>query len=100
MAKRHGAIFWREDVQKWVRSDMTQRDYCAANGLGERAFHRWRGREKETIAAAKASLTLVPVAVGKAESESIVRMRSPSGWEIEMPGSSVALLVDFLKDLS
>jgi hypothetical protein len=25
--------------------------------LGERAFHRWRGREKETIAAAKATLT-------------------------------------------
>ena len=100
MAKRHGAIFWREHVQNWVRSDQTLKDYCAANGLTERALRRWRGREKETIAAAKASLTLVPVGLIKAESESIVRLRSPGGWEIEMPGSSVSLLVDFLKDLS
>lgn len=100
MAKRHGALFWREHVQNWARSDLTQRDYCAANGLGERAFHRWRGRERASLSAAKSSLTLVPVGVGKAEPESIVRLRSPGGWEIEMPGSSVSLLVDFLKDLS
>jgi len=100
MAKRHGLAFWQEHVQNWVRSDLTQREYCAAHGLGERAFHRWRGREKETIAAAKASLTLVPVSVGKPEAVSVVKLRSPDGWEIEMPGSSVSLLIDFLKHLS
>lgn len=100
MAKRHGLAFWREHVQNWVRSDLTQREYCAAHGLGERAFHRWRGREKETIAAAKATLTLVPVSVGKPETGSIVRLRSPDGWEIEWPGSSVSLLINFLKHLS
>ena len=100
MAKRHGLEFWREHVQNWVRSDLTQREYCAAHGLGERAFHRWRGREKETIAAAKATLTLVPVSVGKPEAISVVRLRSPEGWEIEMPGSSVSMLIDFLKHLS
>jgi hypothetical protein len=68
--------------------------------LGERAFHRWRGREKETIAAAKATLTLVPVSVGKPDSVSIVRVRSPGGWDIELPGSSVPLLIAILKDLS
>jgi hypothetical protein len=68
--------------------------------LGERAFHRWRDREKEFIAATRGSLTLVPASVGKAEAVSVVRLRSPSGWEIELPGSSVPLLVDFLKDLS
>ncbi len=100
MAKRHGLEFWREHVQNWVRSDLTQREYCAAHGLGERAFHRWRGREKESIAAAKATLTLVPVSVGNPEMGGIVRLRSPDGWEIEMPGSSVSLLIDFLKHLS
>ena len=100
MAKRQGLAFWQEHVQNWVRSDLTQREYCAAHGLGERAFHRWRGREKETIAAAKASLTLVPVSVGKPESVSVVRLRSPDGWEIEMPGSSVSMLINFLKHLS
>jgi hypothetical protein len=100
MAKRHGQAFWQEHVQNWVRSDLTQREYCAAYGLGERAFHRWRGREKETIAAAKATLTLVPVSVSKPETGSVVRLRSPDGWEIELPGSSVAVLIDFLKHLS
>jgi hypothetical protein len=30
----------------------------------------------------------------------VVRLRSPGGWEIEFPGHSVPLLVDFLRDLS
>ena len=100
MAKRHGPIYWREYIENWVRSDLTQREYCANNGLSERAFHRWRSREKEAIAAAKASLTLVPVSVGKPETISVVRLRSPDGWEIELPGNSVPLLVDFLQHLS
>ncbi len=100
MAKRHGPAYWREHIQNWVRSDLTQREYCANNGLSERAFHRWRSREKQTIAAAKSSLTLVPVSVGKPETGSVVRLRSPDGWEIELPGSSVPLLVEFLKQLS
>ena len=100
MAKRHGAAFWREHVQIWCRSDLTQREYCAAHGLGERAFHRWRGREKEAIAAAKATLTLVPVSVGKPETVGVVRLRSPGGWEIELPDSGMPLLIDVLKGLS
>lgn len=100
MAKRHGAEFWRKHVEDWCRSDLTQRQYCAGHGLGERAFHRWRSREKEAIAAAKSSLTLVPVSVGTPATASVVRLRSPDGWEIELPGNSVSLLVDFLKHLS
>ena len=100
MAKRHGAAYWRKHVEDWCRSHLTQRQYCAKHGLGERAFHRWRSREKETIAAAKSSLTLVPISVGTPATASVVRLHSPDGWEIELPGSSVPLLVDFLKYLS
>jgi hypothetical protein len=56
--------------------------------------------KKEAIAAAKATLTLVPVSVAKPDTVSVVRLRSPDGWEIELPGHSVPLLVDFLKHLS
>jgi len=100
MAKRHGLAFWRKHVEEWCRSDLTQREYCATHGLGERAFHRWRSRERGTIAAAKQSLTLVPVSVGAAASSNVVRLRSPDGWEIELPGGSVPLLIDFLKHLA
>lgn len=100
MATRHGPEFWREHVENWCRSGLKQREYCANHGLGERAFHRWRDREKEFIAVTRGSLTLVPVSVGKPEAVSVVRLRSPDGWEIELPGNSVPLLIDFLKDLS
>jgi len=100
MAKRHGLVFWRKHVEDWCRSDLSQREYCATHGLGERAFHRWRSREKETIAAAKATLTLVPVNVGTPATGGVVRVRSPDGWEIEMPASSVSEVVDFLKYIS
>ncbi len=45
-------------------------------------------------------MTLVPVSVAKPDTASVVRLRSPGGWEIELPGNSVPLLIDFLKDLS
>lgn len=45
-------------------------------------------------------MTLVPVSVDTVEVGSVVRLRSPDGWEIELPGGSVPLLIDFLKHLS
>lgn len=42
---------------------------------------------------------MVPVSVAKPETASVVRLRSLDGWEIELPGHSVPLLVDFLKHL-
>ncbi|MGO9443137.1 MAG: IS66 family insertion sequence element accessory protein TnpA, partial [Thiobacillaceae bacterium] len=60
MAKRHGAEFWRGHLEAWLRSDLTQREYCATYGLGEGAFRRWRRREKQAAAGAKSPLSLVP----------------------------------------
>jgi hypothetical protein len=100
MAKRHGLAFWRKHVEEWCRSDLTQREYCANNGISERAFHRWRSREKTAIAAAKATMTLVPVSVGMTGTDNVVRLRSPDGWEIELPSGSVSWLLDFLKHLA
>ena len=100
MAKRHGAEYWRRHLEAWHQSDLTQKAYCASQGLSVESLRRWRRREKEMLAAAQASLTLVPVSLGKADSASIVRLRSPGGWEIELPGSSVPLLVGVLKELS
>jgi hypothetical protein len=57
MAKRHGAEFWQEHLDAWHQSDLTQKAYCANYCLGEKAFYRWRRKEKEAIAAAKATLT-------------------------------------------
>jgi hypothetical protein len=100
MAKRHGLEYWRRHLEAWHQSDLTQKAYCASQGLSVESLRRWRRREKAALAAAKSSLTLVPVSVGMVAASNIVRLRSPDGWEIEMPGSSVPMLIDFLKHLS
>ncbi|MGO9444829.1 MAG: IS66 family insertion sequence element accessory protein TnpA [Thiobacillaceae bacterium] len=98
MAKRHGAEFWRRHLEAWHRSDLTQREYCATYGLGERAFCRWRRKEK-AAAAAKSSLTLVPVSMGTPVTGSVVRLTSPGGWRIEIAGGSAPWLGDCLRQL-
>ena len=100
MAKRHGVEFWRAHIEAWHRSDLTQVAYCECNGLSTKSLRRWLWREKRESAAGMSSLTLVPVSMGTPATSSVVKLRSPDGWEIEMPGSSVPLLIDFLKHLS
>ncbi len=99
MAKRHGAEFWRGHLAAWHQSDLTQRAYCAQHGLGERAFYRWHRREKEAIAAGKATLTLVPVNVGTSLTGKVIRLHSPGGWRIELPAGDVPALADLLRRL-
>ena len=103
MAKRHGAEFWQEHLDAWHQSDLTQKAYCANQGLGEKAFYRWHRKEKEAIAAAKATLTLVPtrlVAPARAPATgNVVLLHSPGGWRIELPVSNVPWLGDVLRHL-
>lgn len=40
--KRRGAVFWRAHHEAWKRSDLNQREYCAAHGLPLRGFSNWR----------------------------------------------------------
>jgi len=100
MGKRHGLEYWRRHLEAWHQSDVSQKAYCASQGLSVESLRRWRRREKAALVATKSSLTLVPINVGTAAAGNIVRLRSPDGWEIELPGSSVPLLIDFLKHLA
>lgn len=99
MAKRHGQEFWRAHLEAWHRSELTQREYCASRGLGEKAFYRWRHKEKEAVASANPSLTLVPVSVGAPLTGSVVRLHSPGGWRIELPVGGAPWLADLLRHL-
>src|SRR4051812_33593288 len=39
---RQGEAFWRAHHEAWKRSDLNQRQYCAAHGLPQKAFENWR----------------------------------------------------------
>ena len=99
MAKRRGAEFWRRHLEAWHRSDLTQRDYCASQGLSEKSFYRWRSKEKEAQATLPPSLTLVPVSVGAQAMSGAVRLHSPGGWRIELPAGEPSWLADLLRQL-
>ena len=101
MAKRHGADFWREHLDAWHQSDLTQKAYCANHGLGVKAFYRWHRKDKEAIAAAKAPLALVPTRLGAPApvANDMVRLHSPGGWRIELPATNAPWLSDLLRQL-
>lgn len=44
--KRQREPFWRAHHEAWKRSDLNQREYCAAFGLPLRAFGNWRAQFK------------------------------------------------------
>lgn len=101
MAKRHGEKYWGAHFEAWNRSDLTPREYCAAHGLSEKSFYRWRAKEKAAITA-RETLTLVPISVGTpmaSTTANIVRLHSPSGWRIELTAGSAPWLTDLLRHL-
>lgn len=43
---RYGEAYWRAHHEAWQRSDLNQREYCAAQGIPLKAFGNWRARFK------------------------------------------------------
>jgi hypothetical protein len=43
---RYGEAFWRSHHEAWKRSDLNQREYCAAQGLSLKACGNWRAKFK------------------------------------------------------
>lgn len=43
---RHGEAFWRAHHECWKRSDLNQREYCAAQDIPLKAFGNWRAKFK------------------------------------------------------
>ena len=43
---RYGEAFWRAHHEAWQRSDLNQREYCAAQNIPLKAFGNWRAKFK------------------------------------------------------
>ena len=99
MSKRQTAEFWKEHLDGWRQSGQTQVAYCASHGLGIKSFARWKRKEKNAAQTVKLPLTLVPVSLGIPATDSVVRLRSPGGWRIEMSAGGAPWLADLLRQL-
>ncbi len=90
--------YWQQHFNRWQESALTQRAYCAREGLALSTFDRWRRLIRTGSVKPDAALTLVPVPV-----ESPVphpTLRRPTGWELRLPASlSLTELASLLKQL-
>ncbi|MEQ1867585.1 MAG: transposase [Micropepsaceae bacterium] len=48
--------FWRQHIEGWKKSDLSQRAYCSAHNLSRRTFQNWRLRFKADDAVAERKL--------------------------------------------
>ncbi|MEQ1864335.1 MAG: transposase [Micropepsaceae bacterium] len=48
--------YWRQHIEGWKKSDLTQRGYCSAHHLPRRTFQNWRLRFKADDAVAERKL--------------------------------------------
>ena len=44
--ERYGEAFWRAHHEAWCRSELNQREYCAAQGIPLKTFGNWRAKFK------------------------------------------------------
>ncbi len=98
MAARQGTEYWREQVEGWRQSGLSQVAYCEQHGLNIKSFRRWRTKLQRAATTA-ASLTLVPISVGAPTTAPAIQLHSPGGWRIELATGNPAWLADLLRQL-
>ena len=98
MAARQGVEHWREQVEGWRASGLSQIAYCEQHGLNIKSFRRWRTKLQRAVATAP-SLTLVPISVGTPATAPAILLHSPGGWRIELATANPTWLADLVRQL-
>lgn len=86
---------WERRVADWKASGLTQKEYCAREGVGFSSFRYWASRAHRE----GKKLTLVPVRVTGSMAGGVV-IRGSRGWEcVVAEGMSVQWVADLLRAL-
>lgn len=88
---------WRERVEQWRASGLSQRGFALAHGYPVRQVGYWVRR----LAASMPVPALLPVEVKPAlAAPSMISLSDERGWTVRLPGDvSVAWLVELLRAL-
>jgi len=90
--------YWQQHFTRWKSSGLSQRAYCASAGLSLATFDYWRRQTRAQVdQPVSAALTLVPVHV--THQSNYATLKSPAGWEINLPYSQLSDLAPLLKHL-
>lgn len=86
MATRQSAAFWHDHIEAWRQGNLTQITYCANHGLHIKSFARKLYQARDAAKLFKLPLTLIPASITPSVPiNTIIQLRSPSGWRIELP---------------
>lgn len=94
--------YWAAQIEAWQTSGMTQAGWCAQQGLAYATFGYWRQRLRRAaqVPSAGAGLTLVPARLHTQALDSVLTLRSPAGWQCQLPATlEAAWLAALLRGL-
>ena len=95
MGQESRRVEWEQRVATWKASGLTQKEYCAREGIGVSGLRYWASRSYRE----GKKLTLVPVRVSGGHSDGVV-IRGSRGWECVVPeGVSAQWMADLLRAL-
>ena len=90
--------YWQQHFTHWKSSGLSQRAYCASAGLSLATFDYWRRqRRAQVVQPSNAALTLVPAQI--THQANYATLKSPAGWEINLPYFALTDLAPLLKQL-
>jgi hypothetical protein len=78
---------WQRHIDAWQGSELTQKAYCESQGLSVATFGYWRKRLADNMPTKKF------ISVGTASAPSLVRVHLPGGVLLEVPTSSLAVVL-------
>lgn len=90
---------WRERIEQWRESGLSQRAYSLAHGFAPRQVGYWVRRLTDDAP----PQALVPVTVTAAAAATVpaLTLRSPAGWTVSLPAAlPSATLAELLRCLS
>jgi len=95
---------WAGHIKGWEQSGLSQRGYCAREGLKWPSFDYWRRHLKQLNQSKQVvlgkPLQLVPVKVEPSTVTKELRLLHPSGWELRLPSTmEVTWITNLLKTL-
>jgi hypothetical protein len=87
---------WRERIEQWRASGLSQRGFALKNGYPARQVGYWVRR----LALPKGAPVLLPVEVTGSVAPGVINLRSERGWTISLPsGTGAAWLAELLRAL-
>lgn len=87
LRKRIGRDGWKQHIEQWKSSGLSQSEYCRRNDLNSKYFSNWKRKLSTKTRAEVSEPEFVPVEVLPAapKRDAFIKITMPNGIRIDMP---------------